>query len=188
MRLPAVPEYLQDSHELRVPGKMVVTGDIHMAESVIRSSKEIQEAGLFVDSFSVHNGGTDMLVMTLPYGRGKNRIRAEHPQKLVEGVGLWEGYTDEAMFVGSTHRRISPEGLVWIGRAIGAENIKRVHYLDLGRIGLGGLGSKALEESSDLHVITDLVDVFSFINKTNGTEIPVSSAISIEPSGVEAIK
>ena len=128
-----------------------------------------------------------MLVMTLPYGKGKNRIRAEHPKNLVDGVGLWEN-TKEAMFVGSTHRKVSPEGLDWLGRALGSENIERVYYLDLGRIGLGGLGLTALETSSELRIIKNVVDVFSFVNKANGAEIPVSEATVTTATNAEAIR
>lgn len=178
MRLPRVPEHLRATHELKMPGRMFIVGDASSAKDVWGAKEHLDEAFTFADASSA-SAQQEMLVLTLPYGIDKHRIRREQPQRLVEGVGLHGNYTTDAMFVGSRTRKVSPEGLVWIGRAMESGQINHTYYLDIGRIGVGGLGSTALAESPDLQVISDLRDVFTVVSGIDGSEIPLSEVNAV---------
>ncbi len=185
MKKPEVPTFLRETHELRTPSRIFVTGDIGSASDVYNVHQELRELFTFSDTSSVAMTN-EMLVMTLPYGRGKSRIRRDHPRQLVEGRGLG-GDTTDAMFVGSRVRRVSREGLIWIGRALGSEQIQNIFYLDLGRVGLGGLGLDVPTGFDGLKIINNLNGIFSYVNKVTGDETPYDS-VQLQTPGAEVRK
>ncbi|MDQ3158955.1 MAG: hypothetical protein M3P98_02360 [bacterium] len=172
MKLPRVPEHLAQTHELRKPKSMFITGDIESSHQIWDIYSDLNETTLFTHN-CLFFASMETLVMTLPYGKGKRRIRQEHPGKLAAGIGLRPEQSTEAMFVGPKLRKVSNEGLVWLGRAMASSHIERVYYLDPSDDAKGLSHVDGLADSPDLRVIHHPLEVFSHVSVEDGSEIGV---------------
>ena len=136
----AIPEVMHELYEIRYPRNLVIAGETSQAVEQNHISNLFSTTLRFAEMSHSVVGGSGILVLTLEYGRGKSRIRKEHPARLASGEGL-KAYTGasafathtEAMFVGPRlfTSRLSPEAALWIGRALASPHINELYYLGM---------------------------------------------------------
>ena len=136
----SIPPAIYERYEIRYPRNLVIAGETTQAAEQNHISDLFSTTLRFVEMSHSVVGGSGIQVLTLEYGRGKSRIRKEHPTRLASGEGLKE-YTGasacatptEAMFVGPRlfTGRLSPESALWIGRALASPHINELYYFGM---------------------------------------------------------
>lgn len=189
-----VPHAFYETHNLRAPRHMMIAGETEDAVAVTNINDALRESVMYRGDSYFHTAGGHLLVLTLPYVAREEvkRIKQEHPSRLAQGYGLHRDQATEAMFVGTRHRKISDESILWLGRALGAEHIERTYYFDPSGSERGIRGIQGLQGSgpaSDLRIINDPWDVFSLVPRNaDGPEIAYSDALNLDAKTAEAIK
>jgi hypothetical protein len=187
-----VPNAFYETHNLRAPRHLMIAGETEDAVAVTNINDALRESVMYRGDSYFHTAGTHLLVLTLPYAARDEvkRIKQEHPSRLAQGYGLHRDQATEAMFVGTRHRKISDESILWIGRALGAEHIERTYYFDPSGSTRGIRGIEGLQEpESDLKIINDPRDVFSLVPRSgDGPEIAYTDALNLDAKTAEAMK
>ncbi len=180
-----LPQRLVGAYDIHRPRHLMVVGETAEADMIESTKDLINDIGMWGYDMSAQTTGTDMLVLTLPYGKGKDDIRRDHPNNLTNGIGLQKGQGNETLFIGPRQRAISTESAIWIGRALCTPHLERVYFLDQSRgrkvsTKIAGLGAV-------LTVIDNPIDVIRLVNKHDSTEIGYSRVGEIESTLAEAI-
>lgn len=177
----AVPEAFEGLYRLEGPQTMSIVGEANEANRIESTLQVLSESTMYNARANFHAAGTGMLVLTLPYGGGKGRIKREHPGNIARGAGIQEGQATETMFVGPRLRKISSESAVWLGRALAAPHIERVYYYQPHDHDLNnGLLNELSDETDGLRVIRNPFAVFRLVPISGeGKEIPYLTARAI---------